>query len=217
MTPCATKSTTSWSIFDFANKAHELSDLQIQAENNDLWNDPKRAQTLMKRIADLKEDVDSWRDFLKRVEDGLELANMEDESLAADLNAEIAALEEEASKREIQVLLSGRYDRGNSLLTINAGAGGTDSQDWGMMLQRMYLRWSERRGFKSDILDLSEGEEAGIKSVTISIQGPYAFGNLRAEKGVHRLVRLSPFDSAHRRHTSFAQVEVLPEINDDDN
>jgi peptide chain release factor 2 len=119
-------------------------------------------------------------------------------------------------KRELTAKLSGPYDKGNALLSINAGAGGTDSQDWAAMLERLYLRWAERRGYSAEILDRTEGEEAGIKSVTIAVNGMNAYGFLHPEKGVHRLVRLSPFDSAHRRHTSFAQVEVLPEINEED-
>ncbi len=170
----------------------------------------------MKRLSALRDEVEGWRKFFQRIDDSLELAQLEDESLREELEKEAATLEEELSQRELTVLLSGKYDRGNALLSINAGAGGTDSQDWAAMLQRMYLRFCERRGYSTEILDITEGEEAGIKSVTIAVEGPLAFGYLRAEKGVHRLVRLSPFDAAHRRHTSFAQVEVLPAIEDDE-
>jgi len=135
--------------------------------------------------------------------------------LRDELENEVQAVEKELEKREFAAMLSGPYDRGDALLAIHAGAGGTDSQDWAEMLERMYLRWAENNKYQTEILDLTEGEEAGIKSVTISVEGPYAFGYLRPEKGVHRLVRLSPFDSSHRRHTSFALVEVLPQVEDD--
>jgi peptide chain release factor 2 len=144
------------------------------------------------------------------------LAELEDDSLRGEVEPEVIAIESELNQRELQTLLSGPYDKRNAILEIKSGAGGTDCQDWAAMLQRMYLRWCERQGYQTEILDLNEGEEAGIKNVTISVNGPYAFGYLHAEKGVHRLVRLSPFDSNHRRHTSFAQVEVLPEITNDD-
>ena len=137
---------------------------------------------------------------------------MEDESLRAELEGELDALEKELEKRAFTAMLSGKYDAGDAILAIHAGAGGTDSQDWAEMIQRMYLRWAESQGFKTEIIDMTEGEEAGIKSVTIAISGRYAYGYLRSEKGVHRLVRLSPFDAAHRRHTSFALVEVLPQV-----
>lgn len=169
----------------------------------------------MKKIAELREEVDPVQNLYQRTKDALELAELDDESLRADLEPEVEAIEAETARRELSALLSGPYDKGNALLTINAGAGGTDSQDWAQMLERMYLRWAERRGFETEILDRTEGEEAGIKSVTIAINGRYAYGYLRPEKGVHRLVRLSPFDAAHRRHTSFVQVEVLPEVGDD--
>jgi peptide chain release factor 2 len=166
----------------------------------------------MKQYNIIKAEVDSWRSFARRLTDALELAQLEDESLRAELDAEVAALETELDKRSFTAMLSGKYDHDSAILAIHAGAGGTDSQDWAAMLERMYLRWAEQRGFETEILDMTEGEEAGIKSVTISVDGEYAFGYLRSEKGVHRLVRLSPFDAAHRRHTSFALVEVLPQV-----
>ncbi len=170
----------------------------------------------MKSISELKDEINLWKTLNKRITDALELASLDDPSLQAELDAEVAAIQIELNKMELSTLLSGKYDRGNALLTINTGEGGTDAQDWASMLERMYLRWCERKGYSTEILDQSEGEEAGIKTVSIAVTGPYAYGYLRAEKGVHRLVRLSPFDSAHRRHTSFAQVEVLPEAVQED-
>ncbi len=156
-----------------------------------------------------------WRAIDQRIDDSLELASIGDESLRTELETEITSLEKQLNEHEFEAMLGGSWDHGGALLAINAGAGGTDSQDWAAMLQRMYLRWAELRGYQVDIIDNTEGEEAGIKSVTISVNGPYAYGYLRAEKGIHRLVRLSPFDAAHRRHTSFAQVEVLPLVEDE--
>lgn len=170
----------------------------------------------MKQYNNIKAEVESWRTFTRRFHDALELAQMDDESIRADLEAEVASIEAELEKRSFTSMLSGKHDHDSAILAIHAGAGGTDSQDWAAMLERMYLRWAEERGFPAEILDITEGEEAGIKSVTISVTGEYAFGYLRSEKGVHRLVRLSPFDAAHRRHTSFALVEVLPQVAMDD-
>ena len=170
----------------------------------------------MKRVASLREKIQGWHSLKTRVQDALELSQLGDESLREELEIEAQALEAEIERLEFNLMLSGKYDQGDALLAIHAGAGGTDSQDWAEMLQRMYLRWCENHNFDIDILDMTEGEEAGIKSVTISVNGPYAYGYLRPEKGVHRLVRLSPFDSNHRRHTSFALVEVLPQVEDDD-
>ncbi len=141
---------------------------------------------------------------------------MDDESLRSELETETDAIETELEKRSFTAMLSGPYDDDDAILALHAGAGGVDSMDWTGMLMRMYLRWAELRGFETEVLDISEGEEAGVKSATIAVDGAYAFGYLRSEKGVHRLVRLSPFDAAHRRHTSFALVEVLPQVALDD-
>jgi peptide chain release factor 2 len=170
----------------------------------------------MRQFTRLKRDVDSWRQLRQRASDLIELLEMEDDSLQTELQSEVEQLEGEIERRETRALLSGEYDDSDAILAIHAGAGGTDSQDWAAMLQRMYLRWAESHDYDTKILDLSEGEEAGIKSVTITLEGDYAYGYLKAEKGVHRLVRLSPFDSANRRHTSFALVEVLPEVESED-
>ncbi len=170
----------------------------------------------MKAASALRDEVESWKRFQAHLQDLAELAGMDDESLRPDLEHEITELEADLDRRSFTAMLSGRYDRDDALLAIHAGAGGTDSQDWASMLERMYLRWADARGYRTEILDRTEGEEAGLKSVTIAIDGQYAYGYLRSEKGVHRLVRLSPFDAAHRRHTSFALVEVLPQVAMDD-
>ena len=170
----------------------------------------------MKRIAYLDDQIEEWTSLQSQVGGLSALLELDDGSLTDDISQQVDALEDQVAKKEITLLLSGQYDRGNAILAIHAGAGGTDSQDWAGMLERMYLRWAENSGYKTEILDRTVGEEAGIKSVTISVTGNLAYGYLKAEKGVHRLVRLSPFDSAHRRHTSFALVEILPEIDDND-
>ena len=170
----------------------------------------------MKRIAYLDDQIEEWTSLQSQVGGLSALLELDDGSLTDDISQQVDDLEDQVAKKEITLLLSGQYDRGNAILAIHAGAGGTDSQDWAGMLERMYLRWAENSGYKTEILDRTVGEEAGIKSVTISVTGNLAYGYLKAEKGVHRLVRLSPFDSAHRRHTSFALVEILPEIDDND-
>jgi peptide chain release factor 2 len=181
-------------------------------EAPDFWGNPSEAQKTMKQYNALKAEVESWQIFSRRLHDALELAQLDDESLRGELEAEILSIEADLEKRSFTAMLSGKYDRDSAILAIHAGAGGTDSQDWAAMLERMYLRWIEERGFQAEILDSTDGEEAGIKSVTIAVEGEYAFGYLRSEKGVQRLVRLSPYDAAHRRHTSFALVEVLPQV-----
>ncbi len=169
----------------------------------------------MQRLARLQDDVNYWDALRQQIADTQELLSLEDEELLPDLEAETGALETELEQAEFRLLLSGKYDRGNAILALHAGAGGTDAQDWAQMLLRMFLRWAERRGFQTEILDSLDGEEAGIKSATVGMNGLYAYGYLKAERGVHRLVRLSPFDSAHCRHTSFALIEVWPDLGDE--
>jgi peptide chain release factor 2 len=186
--------------------------LEKEINSPTFWDDAAHAQQVSKKAAGLREQVEDWQIFSKRLMDAEELASMNDESMRADLESEIQEFETDLEKRSFTAMLSGPYDTDDALLAIHAGAGGTDSQDWAAMLLRMYLRWAEKNNYRTEILDSSEGEEAGIKSTTISVSGKYAYGYLRSEKGVHRLVRLSPFDAAHRRHTSFALVEVLPQV-----
>jgi peptide chain release factor 2 len=169
----------------------------------------------MRQLSRLREVVEYWHNLDQRIADALELAALEDKSLLPEIEIEVEQIQVELDRQEFATLLSGKYDRDDAILAIHAGAGGTDSQDWAQMLERMYLRWIDRRGFKGEILDRSEGEEAGIKSVMIAVEGEYAYGNLRSERGVHRLVRISPFDSANRRHTSFALVETYPQVETD--
>lgn len=170
----------------------------------------------MKTVSNLRDEVESWQKVQQQIHDLTELARMEDESLRGDIEGELKGIEADLEKRAFTTMFSGKYDHDDAILAIHAGAGGTDSQDWAGMIERMYLRWAEDQGFKTEILDFTPGEEAGIKSVTIAVSGRYAFGHLRSEKGVHRLVRLSPFDAAHRRHTSFALIEVLPQVSMDE-
>ena len=173
----------------------------------------------MQDLSVLKEEVSRWQALHTRVTECMELLGLaeidEDESMAAEIEAEADAIQAELSRLEFHLVLSGPHDRDSAILALHAGAGGTDAQDFAQMLMRMYLRWAERQGFQTEILDSLRGQEAGFKSVTMSVAGRYAYGYLRAERGVHRLVRLSPFDEAHRRHTSFVLVEAMPELSGD--
>lgn len=160
----------------------------------------------------MREEIERWDSVAQRLSDARELAALGDESLRAELEAEVEELSRRVERLEFHTLLSGEYDQEDAILAIHAGTGGVDAMDWAEMLERMYLRWAERRGYKAEVLDRSPGDEGGLKSVTIGISGDWTYGYLRSERGVHRLVRLSPFDSAHRRHTSFALVEVWPDV-----
>jgi peptide chain release factor 2 len=196
-------------------KETEIARLEKEASTPDFWDNPEPAQAAMRRLSALREEVDRWNSLEQRVADGLELFGMADESLTDELVAETTALERETERLEFQLLFSGAHDRSDAILAIHAGAGGTDSQDWAEMLLRMYLRWAEAHGRKADLVDKLTGDEAGIKRAVVTIAGAYTYGYLSSERGVHRLVRLSPFDAAHRRHTSFALVEVWPDLGDD--
>jgi peptide chain release factor 2 len=191
--------------------------LEKQSAQADFWLDQARAQGVMRRLADHKKTVEKWRGLEKRVADiteSLPLAE-EDVIFREEIGSEIEVVASELDAIELEMAFGSEFDARNAILAIHAGAGGTESQDWAEMLLRMYLRWAERRGYKTEVLDTSPGDEAGIKSATIGISGDYAFGYLKSEHGVHRLVRLSPFDADHARHTSFVLIEVLPEAEAD--
>ena len=189
--------------------------MEKKSAEPDFWSEQNQARNVMRRLAEQKRTVEQWRSLEKKTVEIAELINLAteeaDTSFSEEISTDIGNLTELLDKLELELAFSGEYDSRNAILQIHAGAGGTESQDWAEMLLRMYLRWAERSGYKAEILDESRGEEVGIKNVTISIAGEYAFGYLKSEHGVHRLVRLSPFDSDHARHTSFVLVEVMPE------
>jgi len=206
-----------WSIFDIAGKEKEIAKLEKQSSRPDLWDDQTSAQNVMRKLAEHNKVVQRWRELEKKTADIAELIGLaeEDTSLQAEIQLELDELAAHLDELEFHLAFSSEYDVRNAILAIHAGAGGTESQDWAEMLMRMYLRWAERRGFKAEVLDTSPGDEAGVKSTVIAMDGEYAFGYLKSEHGVHRLVRLSPFDADHARHTSFALVEVMPEAEAD--
>jgi peptide chain release factor 2 len=193
--------------------------LELELNKPGFWDDPKPAQDTMRELTNCKNGLELVRAMNEKVEDLQTLYEMgveaNDNSLEPELEDGIHALEKRFAELELEILLSGPYDRNNAILTLHAGAGGTEAQDWVQMLYRMYLRWGERRRFKTETLDLQPGDEAGIKSVTFSLGGENAYGYAKCEKGVHRLVRISPFDASGRRHTSFASLDVIPEVDDD--
>ena len=184
----------------------------------DFWSDNRKAQAQMQQLNALREEVTTWEEIDTQLEDLLGLAQLleeePDEEMQAEVAQSVAEIEKKVEQLQFSLMLSGEHDERDAILSIHAGSGGVDAQDWAEMLLRMYLRWAEQHKFRTEIYDYSEGEEAGIKSVTVEIKGRYAYGYLRSEIGTHRLIRLSPFDAAHRRHTSFAKVEVLPDIED---
>jgi len=202
-----------------AAKEKELAKLNQQLNQPGFWEDRKRAQKISQQAERLKEQITKWQTLDRGIKDLGELADLaeaeDDQAVARDVEEKLQSLQAEFDQSEIEVILGDKQDVSNAILTIHAGTGGTEAQDWAEMLLRMYLRYVEQKGWRANILDKVTGNEAGIKSVTLSIAGNYAYGHLKAEVGTHRLVRLSPFDADHARHTSFALVEATPEVEDD--
>jgi peptide chain release factor 2 len=213
------KSASCGGIFDIDRKAKRLDELENQAQNPEVWNNHKEMNKINQEKVLLAKATQDYSELARRAEDAGALLEMiqesNDEDLFQELKAECKWMQTVIRDLEVKSLLSGRQDGSNTYLSIYAGAGGTEAQDWAEILLRMYTRYAERQGYKTEVLSINYGEEAGVKSVTLNIQGPYAYGYLKAENGVHRLVRISPFDSNARRHTSFASVAAWPEVDDD--
>ena len=205
-------------IFDVAQLERRAAELAAKSSAPDFWNDPQAAQKLLKERSALQSTLDAWKRLSGGLGDGkvfLEMATEGEAEALAEAESKTMEVEQLLTEMEMQQMLGGEHDAGNAIVTVHPGAGGTEAQDWAEMLLRMYLRWAERRHFKTEIADLQPGEGGGIKNATFTVEGPYAYGYLQAEGGIHRLVRISPFDANARRHTSFASVFVYPEIEDE--
>ncbi len=208
-------------IFDLANQQAELSRLEAASAQPGFWDDPDRAQAVLQQVARLREAVEPIERLIRRSDDLVGLVELaaedgDDAALEAELTRDAEALRRDLDRFELQSLLAGEWDNRNAIVEINAGAGGTESCDWAQMLLRMYLRWAQEQGYETEIADEVPGDVAGLKSVTFEVRGPYAYGYLQSERGVHRLVRISPFDANKRRHTSFSSVDVIPETEESD-
>lgn len=208
-------------IFDVASLTEELSKLNEQAGSPTFWEDQERAQKVLRRRSVVEQQVTMMNSMRQRIVDAkeyLQLAVEEnDASAITDVQVQVDAIDKELRQQELQRMLSGKVDHADAIVSIHPGSGGTEAKDWAEILLRMYLRWAEQRGYKTEVLDRQDGDEAGIDAVSFTVQGDHAFGYMRSEAGVHRLVRISPFDSNARRHTSFAAVEVTPDIEDEIN
>jgi len=209
--------TNSGGFFDLEEKNKSIGEIQDRMSAQDFWDNQEEANKLMKDLKYLKSCVEPYEENFQKLQELRELSEISQDSEddLRQIDGELGKLEKEVGRLEVQSFLSGPFDRNNAILSINAGAGGTESCDWSNMLLRMYTRWADLKDFKVSTLDILPGEEAGIKNVTLSIEGVMVYGLLKGEKGVHRLVRISPFDANKRRHTSFASVDVIPEIEDD--
>ncbi len=201
-----------WLRLEIEQKQKLIADLTAHLANSEVWNNPNDAQLKSKQLSTLSNIIDPWVTLRAQTADIFELIEMGDESLINEFSGQVDALEKEFSKLRKDLMFNGEFDDHNVILRLSAGVGGTDAQDWTEMLERMYLRWAEKAGMKTTIVERSVGEDAGIKSSVVEIEGPFAYGKLRSENGVHRLVRLSPFNSDNLRQTSFALVEILPQI-----
>jgi peptide chain release factor 2 len=211
-------STRSGGIFDVAGREQRLAALDERAAAPDFWNDSEQAQKVLKERSELSTPLDAWRKQCQELDDAkvfAEVAAEGDADAAVEATAKVGEIETALERMELQRKLGGEHDAGNAIVTLHPGAGGTEAQDWAEMLLRMYTRWAERHGFKVDLVDVQPGDGAGIKNATITVEGPYAYGYLKAEAGIHRLVRISPFDANARRHTSFASVFIYPEVDDE--
>ena len=209
------------SALGYDNLVREIEELETKASAPGFWDDLENSQKILQKTGKLKNTVETYNSLMSSFDDLQVLIEMGDEegdlSLIEEIETSITDFENGLASLRLQTLLTGEYDKNNAILTFHAGAGGTEAMDWVSMLVRMYTRWTERHGFKTQMLDFLDGDEAGLKSATISIEGENAYGYLKSESGVHRLVRVSPFDASGRRHTSFASLEVMPEISDDMN
>jgi peptide chain release factor 2 len=199
-------------LLKLADLKKKMAQLSEEMNRPDFWNNPETAQTISQDYQDIKKEVEKWLGLEKKVEDLLELSSANDVSFKEELEQQTAELEKEFSTYEFYLLLNGPYDQNNAIVAIHAGTGGTEAQDWVAMLLRMLLRFCEKQGWSTKIIDESVGAEAGYKSIMFEVRGRYAYGYLKSEHGTHRLVRISPFDAEKMRHTSFALVEVLPEV-----
>ena len=214
----ALASTRLGGVFDIAGKEARAAELDSLTVSENFWQDQEKAQTILKERSPLVETISQWKTYQRGLDDAalfLEMAEAGDADAEGELETHITQLEKDITQAEMERMLSGEHDAGNAIVSLHPGAGGLEAQDWAEILLRMYLRWAERKGYKAEIVDYLPGEGGGLKSATFTVEGPYAYGYLRAEVGIHRLVRISPFDANARRHTSFASLFVYPEVDED--
>ncbi|MGB4588739.1 MAG: peptide chain release factor 2 [Clostridiaceae bacterium] len=204
---------------DIASLERQKEELIFKMQEKDFWNDPEKAKNITQKQKGIENTIEEYQNLFERVEETLEMVEIaeNDEDMVLEILSEVKKLKESVESMHLKVLLADKYDSNDAILTLKSGVGGTDAQDWTSMLLRMYTRWAEKKGYHVELLDVNEGDEAGIRDASLKISGPYAYGYLKAEKGIHRLVRISPYNSSGKRQTSFASVEAIPLLNDDEN